>query len=235
MMRIEPAGQRAERRQDQLASGQHETAPRDIAAAMVDPELRMEMARQFGPRLRRAPPRGEAPVRPPRPLSTISPPQWSTIAGIVIAGDPDEAVAPVRSVSISGLAQAAGRSLAVVKAVAQAPDLLRSGGAHERVSSVSVALRIDRAAASARPRANQLAFSRCRSATSKARRAGQNRAPCGSAISSWPAERKGNHGPRLAQGAMLSSQTLSVSPDSIRGPPFSSSVKGRWMPESSSA
>src|SRR3954463_8523872 len=38
--------------------------------------------------------------------------------------------------------------------------------------------------------ANQLAFSRWRSATSNARRAGQNNAPCGSAISSCPENEK---------------------------------------------
>ncbi len=50
MPRIEPAGERAEGRKDQLALGGDEAAAGDLAAAMVDPELGVEMAGQLGPR-----------------------------------------------------------------------------------------------------------------------------------------------------------------------------------------
>src|SRR3546814_6917936 len=52
----------------------------------------------------------------------------------------------------------------------------------------------------------QLAFSRCRSVTSSARRAGQNSAPCGNAINSTPQNEKGTTGPAIAGPARLSSR-----------------------------
>jgi hypothetical protein len=53
MMGIEPAGQRPERRHDQLGRREDEAAPGDMAALEVDPELGMEMARDFGRRIGR--------------------------------------------------------------------------------------------------------------------------------------------------------------------------------------
>ena len=67
MMGVEPAGQRAEGGQDQLALRRHEAAPRDQPAAQVQAQLGVEMAGQFGPRLVRARPRGAAAARPPPP------------------------------------------------------------------------------------------------------------------------------------------------------------------------
>ena len=51
MMRVEPAGQRAERRHDDLARRLDEAAARDLAALEVQPELGMEMAGDFRPRV----------------------------------------------------------------------------------------------------------------------------------------------------------------------------------------
>ena len=51
MMRVEAAGQRAERRHDDLVRRHDEAAPRDLPALEVEPQLGMEMAGDFGPRL----------------------------------------------------------------------------------------------------------------------------------------------------------------------------------------
>ena len=51
MGRVEPAGERAERGQDQLGLRDDETAPRDLPALEVEPELGVKMARHFGPRV----------------------------------------------------------------------------------------------------------------------------------------------------------------------------------------
>src|SRR5204863_7737333 len=47
MMGVEPPGKRPECGKDQLGRGGDEAAARDLAAAMRDPELRMEMAAQL--------------------------------------------------------------------------------------------------------------------------------------------------------------------------------------------
>ncbi len=106
-------------------------------------------------------------------------------ARIVIAGDPG----PARRGGEPGQHGARrGRqpvaAVAVVEAVAEAPDLLRRRSRRRSRPDRPGSRSNRRAAASARAVANQLAFSRWRSATSRARRAGQNSAPCGSAISS---------------------------------------------------
>ena len=51
MARVQPAGERPEGGKDQLASRRDEAAAGDLAAAMVDSQLGMEMAGQLGPRL----------------------------------------------------------------------------------------------------------------------------------------------------------------------------------------
>ena len=51
MMGVEPAGQRPEGGQDQLGRGRDEAAARDLPAAMIDPELGVEMAAELGPGL----------------------------------------------------------------------------------------------------------------------------------------------------------------------------------------
>src|SRR5438309_5901649 len=51
MVRIEAAGQRPERRHDDLARRRDEAAARDLATAKMDPELGVEMAGDLGARL----------------------------------------------------------------------------------------------------------------------------------------------------------------------------------------
>ena len=51
MVCVEAAGERAERRHDELGRRQHETAPRDAAAPQVHAQLGVEMAGDFGPRI----------------------------------------------------------------------------------------------------------------------------------------------------------------------------------------
>src|SRR3546814_19385670 len=51
MVGVEPAGERAERGQDQLGAGRDEAAPRHAAAAQRHPQFGMKMARKLGARL----------------------------------------------------------------------------------------------------------------------------------------------------------------------------------------
>src|SRR3546814_2671413 len=51
MVGVEPAGERAERGQDQLGAGRDEASPRHAAAAQRHPPFGMKMARKLGARL----------------------------------------------------------------------------------------------------------------------------------------------------------------------------------------
>ena len=128
---VEAAGQRAERGQDQLGLGNHETAPRHLAPFEVHPQLGVEMAGHF--RARVAAHRFVAKDDPGN-LQLVGQAAAAMVgeAGIVVADDPDP-VELRRSFAVSKIARRGGQSVAaeaVVEAVAEAVDALGAGPLH---------------------------------------------------------------------------------------------------------
>ena len=197
-MRVEPAGQRAERRHDDLGRREHEAAARDLPAAEVDAAAWDGSGRRFPGAARRAPLRGEGRSRRSRPRPRCVPPQWSAKPGSWL---PTIQVQSSRcgqfGQQLAGARRQPIAAEAVVEAVAEAIEAVRAGP-----------LDLGRRAPSA-SRANHRAEGIGRAARTSSPFRGAGRRPAarllggpeqravGSREERFACERKGNHGPAV--------------------------------------
>ena len=199
MMGVEPAGQRAERRHDELGRrDRRSSAAKRCRPLQVSRSLGWIMARHFGPRVVARRLRGEGRSRRSRPHPRCRPPQWSAKPGSWL---PTIHVQSRRAVSVgqqrAGARPAAGRSRSGRGSCRRGNRgaLRRSARPRRRARSASRANH--KAAGTGRAaRTSSLFRGAGRRPAAPAGR-GQNSAPSARREECFACERKGNHGPAV--------------------------------------
>ena len=197
MMRVEPAGQRAEGGHDELGRRHHEAAARDVAAPEVQRSLGWKWPEISGRGSSRTA-SWRSTIPPTSTSSSIRPPQWSAKPGSWLPTIQVQSSFAVSSVSSArALGRQAVAAEAVVEAVAEAIEARRAGRVRPSRRARSASRANHRAEGTARAARTSSLFRGAgrrpaappRAARTARRQRSRKRFAC---------ERKGNHARRSA-------------------------------------